>query len=554
MSARTRASSAAAGGGDSFLVVAALDTPAKLKSRADYVCDGTNVTGGDEVEINTALGVSNVVILCPGTFWTSQPIVMASNKGLIGGGAGCIIKFRDAINAARNMIANSDPTNGNDHITIKNLKLDGNKANNTVSAQRGIYFVKVGSGTGATAKAGCLIEGCFIENFRREGIYLNNSYNSTILANTAEANNWDGIVLEYSSNNVVSGNNCPGQGYQGINLTYANNNTVTGNICQGNKDAGIWVSYSNNNAIAGNVAQGSDYEGIYLDHSYKNTISGNIAQGNGTHGILLSFSDNNTVSGNVVQGNLGTEGAIYVSQSKNITIVGNDCRENAYSGILMSYANNSTVVGNSCQGNQKAGIWIEDTDNCTVSDNTCTENSQEATNTYDDIWIITCNYMNIDGNTCRAGALANKPRSGICIGWNAGDICTKNKVTNNDLYDDGFGTGALRVLVGVNITTIIVGNRGYNPKGNVANPYPVAAGNLSDSAAAQAFPTTAVNYTVSESPKLITIYGGTITSVSIDGVATGQAGAASFAAYRLEPGQILNVVWTVQPSSVVYAT
>ena len=97
-------------------------------------------------------------------------------------------------------------------------------------------------------------------------------------------------------------------------------------------------------------------------------------------------------------------------------------------------------------------------------------------------------------------------------------------------------------------------NPDYNPRGNVANPYTVAAGYLRDVAAAQAFPSSGVNYTVTESPKEITIYGGTITSVSIDGVATGQAGAATFAAYSLRPGQILNVVWAVQPSSVVYAS
>lgn len=96
-------------------------------------------------------------------------------------------------------------------------------------------------------------------------------------------------------------------------------------------------------------------------------------------------------------------------------------------------------------------------------------------------------------------------------------------------------------------------NFGYNPVGNVATPYSVVAGNLDDVAAAQAFPTSATNYTVVGSPKLISIYGGTITSVSIDGVATGQSGAGSFCAYRLEPGQVLNVVWTGQPSSVIYA-
>ena len=42
----------------------------------------------------------------------------------------------------------------------------------------------------------------------------------------------------------------------------------------------------------------------------------------------------------------------------------------------------------------------------------------------------------ISNNVCRAGGETNKPRYGINV---AG---TGNKVINNDLYDDGFGTGA----------------------------------------------------------------------------------------------------------------
>jgi hypothetical protein len=122
--------------------------------------------------------------------------------------------------------------------------------------------------------------------------------------------------------------------------------------------------------------------------------------------------------------------------------------------------------------------------------------------------------------------------------------CT-NLIISHNVFDHG--------ITGTYIGAKITDNGGYNPLGNIANPYSVAAGYLTDGGAAQAFPTTAVNYTVTASPKLVTIYGGTITSVNIDGVPTGQAGAATFAAYRLEPGQIINVVWTVQPSSVVYA-
>lgn len=133
--------------------------------------------------------------------------------------------------------------------------------------------------------------------------------------------------------------------------------------------------------------------------------------------------------------------------------------------------------------------------------------------------------------------------------WFDPDVTSAN-VANNSISGT-FGTGPIHLDAGSVLK--ISGNTGYNPVGNIANPYPVAAGYLNDTAGAQAFPTTATNYTVNHSPKLVTIYGGTITSVSIDGVATGQSGAGTFAAYHLNPGQVLNVVWTVQPSSVVYA-
>jgi len=116
------------------------------------------------------------------------------------------------------------------------------------------------------------------------------------------------------------------------------------------------------------------------------------------------------------------------------------------------------------------------------------------------------------------------------------------------IKDNNLRAGTIVVAAGA--TRIrIEDNEGYNPKGNIPTPYPVAAGYLTDSAAAQAFPTSNTNYTITESPKFITIYGGTVTSISIDGVATGLTSGSFF----LKTGQILNVVWTGQPSSQVYA-
>jgi hypothetical protein len=130
----------------------------------------------------------------------------------------------------------------------------------------------------------------------------------------------------------------------------------------------------------------------------------------------------------------------------------------------------------------------------------------------------------------------------------AGNTTDVNASTGDSLFEGNIFFAA-PVLILTAGTTRWKDNIGYNPKGNVATPYPVAAGYIRDTAAAQAFPTSATNYTISESPKLITIYGGTVTSISIDGVVCGLTSGA----FRLEPRQVLNVVWTGQPSSVVYA-
>jgi hypothetical protein len=67
-------------------------------------------------------------------------------------------------------------------------------------------------------------------------------------------------------------------------------------------------------------------------------------------------------------------------------------------------------------------------------------NSQASTNGYDDIYIESLGYNNVQSNTCRAGTLTNKPRYGISIA--ALLSTTGNLVSNNDLYDDGFGTAS----------------------------------------------------------------------------------------------------------------
>lgn len=303
-------------GGDAVLTVAATDTPDILKDRADYICDGTIDTGGDQVEINAALVAADIVYLCPGTFYEDGSVVLASGQSLISDGA--TIKFMNAFDLSEGMIINSDIIGGNDHILLKGLKLDGNETNQSGGNQKGVYFVNV-SPSGTTP--GCKIDGCIIENFRSRGIYLYPSYNSVI----------------------------------------------TGNTCR-------------NTSV-----------GIYLRESHYNTIIGNTVMYGISNGIMLNGGNGNIISENI-------------------------SRLNAAMGISISNASHNTIVAN----------YV-------------TENSQVATNMWDNINISQpSHYNNVQGNTSRAGGQPNKPRYGIFIE----NLCNGNMVTNNDIYDDGFGTAS----------------------------------------------------------------------------------------------------------------
>jgi len=329
-------------GGDVFLTIAANDTPATLKDRADYTCDGTSTTGGDQVEINTALGIADVVTLCPGTYWIDDRIIMATGKSLIGGGSGCVIKIMDAKNADLNMITNSDFVGGNDHIVIRNLMLDGNKANNGSGVQRGVYFYKVSPWAPTTP--GSKIEGCFIENFRRAGIELHSCYRNSLIGNTIFENAVYGIYLMAENDGIIIGNDCRGS-ICGIVLESCNNDTVIGNNCYNNTH-GIFISSNAHwNTITGNTIYKNTAHGIWLLSSHNNNILGNSCLENsygtdvGYDNIFLASSDYNLIVGNVCRRGTQTNRPRYGINISNDAcdrncLIGNDLYDSGSTGDL----------------------------------------------------------------------------------------------------------------------------------------------------------------------------------------------------------------------------
>lgn len=384
-------------GKSSTLIVAASNSSAAGKASADYVCAGTN----DHTTINsaiTALGVNGgKVVLLEGLFAIAASILLTNNVTIEGQGNGTLLQVPNANNTSFGVFQNADATNGNSGLTIANLRVDGNKANNTANNQAGVILTKV--------------SGSYVQN---------------VTASNCRA---QGISLSGSTGNRIAGNTCQSNTQSGISLSASSDNTVMNNVSMLNGSVGIFgFSVSNNNTITGNIFKSNVQVGISITSGKGNTISGNTVMGNGSSGISLSgaspLCDNNTITGNTCIGNLN--------------------------GITLSSASNCAIAGNTCQGNLQYGISMSGTaSNNTISANTCVENNQ-ANGAYDNITIIaSASNNNIQGNTCRQGALTNKPRYGIRV-----DVagCTGNMITNNDLTTGG-ATGAFSDLGTGTVTT-----------------------------------------------------------------------------------------------------
>jgi parallel beta-helix repeat protein len=315
------------------------------------------------------------------------------------------------------------------------------------------------------------------------------------------------------------------------------------------------------NALKGVVFDGAEY-GL-ADGCYATNIGSTSSD---DCFLLIDSANNGTIVNCRVLDSLGDGASIYTSSNCTISDCvmsyvavfgdyGIDCHGAANSAVIDNRLNNCGGVtfntgsnyvifaGNILHDTRGTGIGCTDTTYCSFEDNII-ENASWNYAWGVGIMLASGSLYNLvaDNKIHHSGGSGPPPGPAISVQAN----CDDNILQDNDLRWNNNLANVIELLTPL---VTVIGNRGYNPHGNVATPYPAAAGNISDKAAAQAFPTTHTDYTIVHSPKLITIYGGTVTQILIDGVVCGLTSGA----FRLEPGQVLHVDWTGQPSSVVYA-
>lgn len=286
---------------------------------------------------------------------SSGPLLVYNNMLFEAGGWGTVFRVETGANVRA--IINADWTNGNSHFIIRNLQIDGNGTNQTLSTTIGIelhlasYFI---------------VEDCYVHDTHydgvgcwhasHDGIFKNNVVHSTFHQSgifiecevAATASTYD-IIIE---GNIVyncsyNGIRIDGQtGMELLKVTVSNNISFGNGVTQGG--AGIYIYNTFGCGVTGNICYNNTYHGIITQYSKDITIIGNVCGYSNRHGIYVGVgSVGNTVTTNVCYYN--NQNGIYLVASNNI-VVGNICRHNGvvgtYYGIWLENASRNIVCFN----------------------------------------------------------------------------------------------------------------------------------------------------------------------------------------------------------------
>jgi len=425
------------------IVVAASDASAKSKAQADYVCDGTD----DQVEIQAAIDAlpasGGKVVLSEGTYNISDTITVASNNiTLTGQGYEATKLF--LVNATNKPFFDIDATD----IRIGRIYFDGNKANQTA----GNGLIQIG-----------VVERIVIDHCKFENAYL-----AGIVAGLTAGDYVNDITISFCL--FIS---CNDPGYinnpAGATAIASYRAKIIGCYSYDCKYLAGMGRTDHDVVIAGNHVRATSDNGIDCYQVVGGIIANNIIESAGNSGITLDSSINFAIEGNTIKNSTGD--GIYVSNSSQYVLIeGNYCEGSGYCGILVyddshyCLINNNIIYKPDRWGIRIAGNVNTKTssDHCIISNNIIIAASQLTDNARDGIALADdANFNLIQGNICRIGTEAKRPKYGIDI--ETAD-CDYNMIQGNDLYDSGAtgdlndaGTGTLKQhnknLAGTGYTT-----------------------------------------------------------------------------------------------------
>lgn len=291
-----------------------------------------NADSGAAINATIAEAVTkgmSTVLIPDKTFIIETSVIPDNRIRLLGMGPNSILKAKDGLNAP--VIGGT----AKDSVTLENFKIDGNQANQTTPAAKGISLnactkAKIKDmhltacyGHAIWAYGGCSklkiydndIYDTGVANANPpRGIYVYQSYAPIIRGNHIIAVNGFGITAQETPEVLIEANNIEDSvNYDGMIIYNCESVTVLGNTIKNVKDSGIVFELCYDFTAVGNTIKRAGYVGMYLAGSSYGTVQGNVFKDNGQnnhasycHDIIFTSSGavhslHNTITGNTLR-------------------------------------------------------------------------------------------------------------------------------------------------------------------------------------------------------------------------------------------------------------
>ncbi len=299
--------------------------------------DGSDDTAAIASAVGAARAAGGGAVYVPsGTFHVSGDasdpsvggITLYSDIDLMGDGMGLsVVKLIDGFDARINGIVRTTPSESVSNVTISNLTIDGNRANN------------------ADHQAG------FICGVKEDG---------------------SGRIHENITLSNVEAKDCTGYGIDPHEFT--RNMTIEGCVSHGNGDDGITLDGVIGGLVRDNLAFNNDRHGFNLTTSTSDVrLENNVSYGNGSSGLVVQ------------RGDIFAPGTNDVAWPSNIQIVGGAFYANQREGVLIKLSDGVTVTGAAIHDNLLQGVRIEGASGTVIDGNTIYNNANLGDGLTDEI-------------------------------------------------------------------------------------------------------------------------------------------------------------------------
>lgn len=338
----------------------------------------------------TSIAGGGIVGLKEGNYSITASVVMLDNVVLQGEGWSTILTL--AANTNINVITATSQTN----LTIRDLKIDGNKANQTILSS-GIYFHTV---------TDINITNVNIFDFLYEGILIRNSSDGIIAHCEISTVDFDAICLWGPVTNFrVNGCYCHDPtGRQTIHSYGSAGNRNTDIEITNCETVGLLLEYTDYATVSNCISHGDSMNGIDIGSVTSCAISNCVCYDNGWSGINVekNTSVDVAITGCICYGN-GTNGISICDGATKVAIVGCICAGNGYSGIkLAPGCNMVTITGCQCRDSvDYDGIEIDACEDVIMTGNVIRDNNRYGVHAYN-----VSNYNILVGNSLRGNGTA----------------------------------------------------------------------------------------------------------------------------------------------------